>query len=161
MQLLYDVCHNIAKKEPHKIDGHKTTLCIHRKGATRSLPPGHPFLPQVYQSTGQPVLIPGDMGTYSFVLAGAPNALDLSFGSSCHGAGRIMSRSKAIKTAQGRSIYQELEHKGIFVQSRDKKTLMEEMPEAYKDVSNVVEVVHKTGLANKVARLRPLGVIKG
>jgi len=161
MQLLYDISHNIAKKEHHKIDGQETMLCVHRKGATRSLPPGHPYLPEIYQSTGQPVLIPGDMGTYSFVLAGAPRALDLSFGSSCHGAGRVLSRSKAIKMAKGRSIYRELEDKGIFVQSRGKKILKEEMPEAYKDVSQVVEVVHKTGLASKVARLRPLGVIKG
>lgn len=161
MLLLYDVCHNIAKKETHNIDGYEAMLCVHRKGATRSLPPGHALLPDIYQSTGQPVLIPGDMGTYSFILAGASKALDLSFGSCCHGAGRVLSRSMAIKMAKGRSIYHELENKGVFVQSRGKKTLKEEMPEAYKNVSQVVEVVHKTGLANKVARLRPLGVIKG
>jgi len=161
MTLLYDVCHNIAKKEFHNVDGHDTLLCVHRKGATRSLPPGHPILPQIYRDTGQPVLIPGDMGTYSYVLAGAQGAMEHSFGSSCHGAGRTLSRSKAIKMAKGRSIHRELEDKGIFVQSRGKHTLKEEMPEAYKDVSQVVEVVHETGLAKKVARLRPLGVIKG
>jgi tRNA-splicing ligase RtcB len=161
MRLLYDVCHNIAKKEFHNVDGQNTLLCVHRKGATRSLPPGHPVLPKIYQDTGQPVLIPGDMGTYSYVLAGAQGAMELSFGSSCHGAGRSLSRSKAVKMAKGRSIHRELEDKGIFVQSRGKLTLKEEMPEAYKDVSQVVEVVHEAGLAKKVARLRPLGVIKG
>ncbi|MFC1820098.1 RtcB family protein [Thermodesulfobacteriota bacterium] len=161
MELLYDVCHNVAKKELHRVDGEEILLCVHRKGATRSLPPGHPILPQIYHDTGQPVLIPGDMGTYSYVLAGTHGAMEQSFGSSCHGAGRVLSRSKAIKMAKGRSIHRELEDKGIFVQSRGKRTLKEEMPEAYKDVSQVVDVVHETGLAKKVARLRPLGVIKG
>jgi tRNA-splicing ligase RtcB len=161
MKLLYDVCHNIAKKELHNLDGQDTMLCVHRKGATRSLPPGHPVLPRIYKDTGQPVLIPGDMGTYSYVLAGAQGAMELSFGSSCHGAGRSLSRSKAVKMAKGRSIHRELEDKGIIVQSRGRLTLKEEMPEAYKDVSQVVEVVHESGLAKKVARLRPLGVIKG
>ncbi len=161
MKLLYDVCHNIAKKELHNLDGQDTMLCVHRKGATRSLPPGHPVLPRIYKDTGQPVLIPGDMGTYSYVLAGAQGAMELSFGSSCHGAGRSLSRSKAVKMAEGRSIRRELEDKGIIVQSRGRLTLKEEMPEAYKDVSQVVEVVHESGLAKKVARLRPLGVIKG
>ncbi|MBN1625510.1 MAG: RtcB family protein [Deltaproteobacteria bacterium] len=161
MSLLYDVCHNIAKMEIHNIEGRERSLCVHRKGATRSLPPGHPLLPDVFQKTGQPVLIPGDMGTYSYVLAGAQGAMELSFGSSCHGAGRLLSRSMAVKTAKGRSIYRELEDKGIFVQSRGRETLKEEMPEAYKDVSQVVDVVHEAGLAAKVARLRPLGVIKG
>lgn len=161
MTLLYDVCHNIAKKEYHIIDGQEKLLCVHRKGATRSLPPKHPLLPKIYFLTGQPVLIPGDMGTYSYVLAGTQGAMDQSFGSSCHGAGRVLSRSKAIKKAKGRAISRELEDKGIFVRSRGKRTLQEEMPEAYKDVSEVVEVVHQTNLAKKVARLRPLGVIKG
>ena len=161
MELLYDVCHNIAKKELHKVEGDEIWVCVHRKGATRSLPPGHPKVPEVYRRAGQPVLIPGDMGTHSFVLAGAQGALDQSFGSTCHGAGRVLSRSKAIKMAKGRAIHRELEDKGIFVQSRGKNTLKEEMPDAYKDVSQVVEIVHQAGLANKVARLRPLGVIKG
>jgi len=161
MELLYDVCHNIAKKERHKVEGQEVLLCVHRKGATRSLPPRHPKVPKIYRHAGQPVLIPGDMGTQSFVLAGAQGAMDQTFGSSCHGAGRVLSRSKALKKAKGRAINRELEDKGIFVQSRGKKTLKEEIPEAYKDVSQVVEVVHRAGLAKKVARLRPLGVIKG
>ena len=161
MKLVYDVCHNIAKKELHTVDGHQIMLCVHRKGATRALPPGHPLVPEIYRNVGQPVLIPGDMGTYSYVLAGAEGAMTQSFGSTCHGAGRVLSRTQAIKKAKGRSISRELEDKGIFVQSRGKRTLNEEMPEAYKDISQVVEVVHKAGLANKVARLRPIGVIKG
>ena len=161
MHLLYDVCHNIAKRETHTVNNEKKTLYVHRKGATRAFPPGHPLLPDVYRSSGQPVLIPGDMGTFSYVLAGAEAAMEQSFGSSCHGAGRVLSRSKAVKMSKGRSIHRELEDKGIFVQSRGKKTLKEEMPDAYKDVSQVVGVVHDAGLATKVARLRPLGVIKG
>ncbi|MCP4665929.1 MAG: RtcB family protein [Deltaproteobacteria bacterium] len=161
MQLLYDVCHNIAKKEMHTIDRKQVMLCVHRKGATRSLPPGHALLPDIYRRTGQPVLIPGDMGTYSYVLAGAEGAMAQSFGSSCHGAGRLLSRNKAIKKAKGRAIHRELEDRGIYVHSRGKRTLKEEIPEAYKDVSQVVDAVHGAGLAYKVARLRPLGVIKG
>ncbi len=161
MSLLYDVCHNIAKIECHKVEGDEMTLCVHRKGATRSLPPGHPQLPEIYRHTGQPVLIPGDMGTSSFILAGAQGSMDQSFGSTCHGAGRVLSRSKAIKMAKGRAIHRELADKGIYVQSRGKKTLMEEMPDAYKDISQVVDVVQQAGLAKKVARLTPLGVIKG
>jgi tRNA-splicing ligase RtcB len=161
MRLLYDVCHNIAKIERHTVNGQEMLLCVHRKGATRSLPAGHPLLPAIYQKSGQPVLIPGDMGTYSYVLAGSQGAMDQSFGSCCHGAGRVFSRSQAIKMAKGRAINRELEDKGIAVLSRGKRTLKEEMPDAYNDVSQVVEVVHKTGLAKKVARLRPLGVIKG
>jgi tRNA-splicing ligase RtcB len=161
MRLLYDVCHNIAKREEHTVNNRKRTLYVHRKGATRAFPPWHPLLPEAYRATGQPVLIPGDMGTHSYVLAGTETAMQLSFGSSCHGAGRVLSRSKAIKISKGRSIRRELEDKGIFVQSRGKRTLNEEMPDAYKDVSQVVGVVHEAGLATKVARLRPLGVIKG
>ncbi len=161
MELVYDVCHNIAKKERHRLEGKEVMLCVHRKGATRSLPPGHPQVPEVYRHAGQPVLIPGDMGTYSYVLAGAQGALEKSFGSTCHGAGRVLSRSQAVKRAKGRTITRELEEKGILVQSRGKRTLMEEIPEAYKDVSQIVEVVHQAGLAKKVARLRPIGVIKG
>ena len=161
MKLLYDVCHNIAKKELHTLGGNQVMLCVHRKGATRALPPGHPLLPEIYSNVGQPVLIPGDMGTHSYVLAGGEGAMKQCFASTCHGAGRVLSRSKALKMAKGRSIHRELEDKGIYVQSRGKRTLKEEMPEAYKDVSQVVEVVHQTGLAHKVARLRPLGVIKG
>jgi tRNA-splicing ligase RtcB len=161
MRLLYDVCHNIAKTERHVVDGQERILCVHRKGATRSLPPGHPLLPNIYRDAGQPVLIPGDMGTCSYVLAGAEGAMNETFGSTCHGAGRVLSRKLAIKRAKGRAIHRELEDRGIFVLSRGKQTLKEEMPEAYKDVSHVVEVVHNTNLARKVARLRPMGVIKG
>jgi len=161
MELLYDVCHNIAKLETHIVDGKKVTLCVHRKGATRSLPPGHPDVSQRHRKVGQPVLIPGDMGTYSYVLAGSQKAMEETFGSTCHGAGRLLSRRQAIKMSKGRAIYRELEDKGIFVQSRGRTTLREEISEAYKDVSSVVETVHMAGLAKKVARLRPLGVIKG
>jgi len=161
MELLYDVCHNIAKIEKHTVGKQETTLCVHRKGATRSLPPGHPNVPEIYRTVGQPVLIPGDMGTHSYVMVGSQQALDETFGSTCHGAGRALSRKQAIKTARGRAINRELEDKGICVQSRGKTTLMEEMPEAYKDISVVVEAVHMAGLAKKVAKLRPLGVIKG
>jgi len=161
MNLLYDVCHNIAKKEMHQVSGEGTMVCVHRKGATRALPPGHPLLPEIYRATGQPVLIPGDMGTHSYVLAGAAGSMERSFGSSCHGAGRILSRTQAVKQAKGRAINRELEDKGIIVHSRGKHTLKEEMPEAYKDVSLVVDVVEAAKLAVKVARLRPLGVIKG
>ncbi|MBN2060276.1 MAG: RtcB family protein [Deltaproteobacteria bacterium] len=161
MELLYDVSHNIAKIERHTVNGQELLLCVHRKGATRSLPAGHPLLPERYRKSGQPVLIPGDMGTYSYVLSGNQGAMDQSFGSCCHGAGRVFSRSHAIKMAKGRAINRELEDRGIAVLSRGKRTLKEEMPDAYNDISQVVEVVHKTGLASKVARLRPLGVIKG
>ena len=161
MELLYDVCHNIAKIEKHVVDKKDATLCVHRKGATRSLPPGHPDVPEIYRTVGQPVLIPGDMGTHSYVMAGSQRALDETFGSTCHGAGRVLSRKQAIKTAKGRDINRELEDKGIYVQSRGRTTLMEEMSEAYKDISLVVEAVHMAGLAKKVAKLRPLGVIKG
>jgi len=161
MRLLYDVCHNIAKKELHQVSGKATMVCVHRKGATRALPSGHPLLPEVYRATGQPVLIPGDMGTFSFVLAGAPGSMERSFGSSCHGAGRLLSRTQAVKQAKGRAINRELEDKGIVVQSRGKQTLKEEMPDAYKDITQVVDVVEAAGLATKVARMRPLGVIKG
>jgi len=162
MNLLYDVCHNIAKKELHRVSGGDARMvCVHRKGATRALPPGHPLLPEAYRLTGQPVLIPGDMGTHSYVLAGAKGAMEHSFASSCHGAGRLLSRSQAIKRAKGRAIHRELEDSGIVVQSRGKRTLKEEMPEAYKDISQVVDAVEGANLAIKVARVRPLGVVKG
>ncbi|MEA3360134.1 MAG: RtcB family protein [Thermodesulfobacteriota bacterium] len=161
MELLYDVCHNIAKIESHMVDGKKTKVCVHRKGATRSLSPNHPDVPQKYRESGQPVIIPGDMGTYSYVLTGSQKAMDETFGSTCHGAGRVLSRRQAVKLAKGRAIAREMEDRGIFVQSRGRNTLKEEIPEAYKDVSLVVEAVHMAGLAKKVARMRPIGVIKG
>ncbi len=161
IRLVYDICHNIAKKETHIADGHERVVCVHRKGATRSLAPGHPDLPSRYMKAGQPVLVPGDMGTASYVMAGARGAADHTFGSCCHGAGRSLSRTQAFKQARGRSIPEELEAAGVVAQSHGKRTLAEEMPDAYKNVSQVVSIVHEADLARKVARLRPLGVVKG
>ena len=161
MRLVYDVAHNIAKKEEHIVDGERRTLCVHRKGATRAFPAGHPAVPPAYKDVGQPVLIPGDMGTASFVMVGTEKAMEETFGSCCHGAGRVLSRHAAMKKARGRAIYREMEEKGIFVKAHGRSTLAEEMPEAYKDISDVVDVVDRAGIARKVAKLRPLGVIKG
>ncbi len=161
LELVYDVAHNIAKIEDHTVDGKKMKLCIHRKGATRAFPPHHPETPAAYQETGQPVLIPGDMGRYSFVLVGTEKALTETYGSTCHGAGREMSRHQALKVARGRSIVQELAAKGIVVRGAGRATIDEEISEAYKDVSMVVDVCHGAGIAKKVAKLKPLGVIKG
>jgi tRNA-splicing ligase RtcB len=160
-ELVYDVSHNIAKFEEHKVNGGTKKLCVHRKGATRALPRGHKLIPEIYRDVGQPVFIPGDMGRASFVLIGTEAALTETFGSSCHGAGRVLSRRKAVKTAKGRNIIGELEDKGIIVMARGRRTVLEEMPEAYKEVEDVVNVVHNAGIAEKVARLRPIGVIKG
>jgi tRNA-splicing ligase RtcB len=161
MSLVYDVAHNIAKVEEHTVGGKKRKLVVHRKGATRAFAAGHPELPAAYKNIGQPIIIPGDMGRASFVLAGTDKGMQESFGSTCHGAGRVMSRNQAIKKAKGRAIRQEMEDRGIIVRATGRSTLAEEMPEAYKDVSDVVDVVHHAGLSRKVARLRPLGVIKG
>ncbi|MCC7384594.1 MAG: RtcB family protein [Deltaproteobacteria bacterium] len=161
LELVYDVCHNIAKWETHPVAGKKKKLCVHRKGATRAFGPGHPEVPEKYRAVGQPVLVPGDMGRYSYVLAGTGRAEEETFGSCCHGAGREMSRHEAKKRARGRQIFQELEARGIYVQSDSAATVAEEISEAYKDVSEVVEVVHGAGLAKKVAKLVPLAVIKG
>lgn len=161
MSLIYDVAHNVAKVEDHIVNGKKRKLVVHRKGSTRAFPPGHPELPEVYRHLGQPVLIPGDMGRASFVLLGTEKAMQETFGSTCHGAGRVLSRHQAIRQAKGRSIWRELEDRGIFVRSAGRETLAEEMSEAYKDVSDVVNVVHNAGISKKVARLRPMGVIKG
>jgi len=160
MNLIYDVAHNIAKIEEHEVDGKKRKLCVHRKGATRALPPNHPEIPAKYKKVGQPVIIPGDMGRASFLLVGTEKASE-TFYSACHGAGRVMSRSAAIRSLRGRSISRELEDKGIIVKSTGRETLLEEAPEAYKDVENVVKVVHEAGISKRVARMRPLGVIKG
>lgn len=161
MSLVYDVAHNIAKVETHEVGGKKMKLVVHRKGATRAFPPGHPELPEAYRHVGQPVLIPGDMGRASFVLIGTEKAMQETFGSTCHGAGRVMSRHQAIRQAKGRAIRRELEDRGIIVRSAGRETLAEEMSEAYKDISNVVDVVHNAGISRKVARLRPMGVVKG
>jgi tRNA-splicing ligase RtcB (3'-phosphate/5'-hydroxy nucleic acid ligase) len=160
-RLLYDVCHNIAKFETHRVSGKEQKVCVHRKGATRAYPPHHPALPPLYRSTGQPVLIPGDMGRASYVLAGAEGAMKESFGSACHGAGRLLSRHEALRRTKGRSIERELQDKHIYPRWVGRKTLREEFPEAYKDVSVVVDVVHRAGLARRVAKIRPMGVVKG
>lgn len=159
--LVYDVCHNIAKMEDHVVDGRRMRVCVHRKGATRAFPPGHPLTPEAYREVGQPVLIPGDMGRYSYVLVGRPRAMEQTFGSSCHGAGRMMSRSEALRVGKGRPLQQELRDRGIHVRSRSQKTLLEEMPEAYKDVAQVVNVMERLDLCRIVARLVPVAVIKG
>jgi len=161
MQLLYDVCHNIAKQEEHIVDGAKRQLCVHRKGATRAFAPGHPALGAQYRAFGQPVLIPGDMGTASYIMVGTQRAMDETFGSTCHGAGRRLSRTAAKKASKGRAIQRELADKGIVVRWTGRSTLAEEMPDAYKDISQVVEVVQGAGISKKVARLRPIGVVKG
>ena len=161
MYQVYDVAHNIAKIEDHEWDGEKVRVCVHRKGATRAFPPGHPETPEAYRAVGQPVLIPGDMGRYSFVLVGTEGAMRESFGTTCHGAGRMMSRKGALREAKNRNIAKEMEEQGILVRAQNKATLAEEASYAYKDVANVVEVVHNAGIARKVARLRPIGVVKG
>ncbi len=162
MELIYDVAHNIAKFEQHNVgDGVIKEVCVHRKGATRAFPPGHPEVPELYQETGQPVIIPGSMGTASWVLAGQPGSMLHSFGTSCHGAGRMMSRTAAVKLAAGRRIDKELDAIGIIARARGFKGLAEEQPAAYKDVDLVVDVVDRVGISKKVARLRPVGVIKG
>jgi tRNA-splicing ligase RtcB len=161
LSLVYDVAHNIAKVETHTVEGEKKKLVVHRKGATRAFPPGHPELPGVYVQVGQPVFIPGDMGRCSYVLLGTEGAMGETWGSTCHGAGRALSRHQAIKAAKGRPIREELERRGILVRSRGRSTLAEEISEAYKDVSAVVDAVHRAGISRKVARLRPMGVVKG
>ncbi len=161
LSLLYDVSHNIAKIEKHTVGQGEQLVCVHRKGATRAFGPGHPALPPGYRHTGQPVLVPGDMGRASYVLCGTTQAMEETFGSACHGAGRMMSRSQALKASQGRSLHEELSAKGISVRAASKATLAEEMPEAYKDVSKVVQVVHEAGISRLVAKITPLGCIKG
>ena len=161
MHLVYDVAHNIAKMEPYDVDGRSVELCVHRKGATRAFPPGHPELPDRYRAIGQPVLVPGDMGRASYVLVGQPGSMEHTFGSSCHGAGRRMSRGAAIRAAKGRSIRQELLDRGVIARARGRTGLEEEQPEAYKDVNQVVDVLHTAAISRKVAKLRPVGVIKG
>jgi tRNA-splicing ligase RtcB len=143
------------------VEGRRREVCVHRKGATRAFPPAHPDVPTVYRSVGQPVLIPGDMGRYSYVLVGTDGAMEETFGSTCHGAGRVQSRTQATKANRGRPLQRELEDRGIYVLATSRGTLVEEAPEAYKDVSQVVEVVHRAGISRKVAKLRPWAVVKG
>ena len=161
IEIVYDVAHNIAKFEDHTVDGVERRVCVHRKGATRAFPPGHKEIPSTYREVGQPVLVPGDMGRYSFVLAGTASGYHESFGSACHGAGRRMSRRKAKKEARRRNIVAELEARGVGIRAASKATIDEEMPDAYKDVADVVQVCHDAGIARKVARIRPIGVVKG
>ena len=161
LELVYDVAHNIGKFEKHQVDGVERELFVHRKGATRAFPAGHPEIPEKYQKIGQPVLIPGDMGTASYVLVGSPSAMEQTWGTTCHGAGRMLSRRKAVELTKGRAIAEHLEKQGIFVRAEGRRTLHEEVPEAYKDVDEVVKVVDGAGLSRRVARLRPIGVVKG
>lgn len=161
LDLVYDVSHNLAKFEEHGEEGKKKRLCVHRKGATRSFPAGHPDVPARYRSVGQPVIVPGDMGTASYLLKGTEKAMAESFGSTCHGAGRVMGRRAARKVINGHELKARLEARGITVRAGKTSALAEEAPEVYKDIDKVVAVCHEAGLSLKVARLRPMGVIKG
>jgi tRNA-splicing ligase RtcB len=161
MNLVYDVCHNIAKFEEHTVGGKRKRVWVHRKGATRAFPPGHPEVPSVYRKIGQPVIIPGDMGRASWVLVGQAGSMERTFGTTCHGAGRAMSRTASVKEAAGRRIDKELEARGVIARAQSRRGLAEEQPKAYKNVDEVVDVVHRAGLSRKVARMRPIGVIKG
>ncbi|MBW6516789.1 MAG: RtcB family protein [Candidatus Cloacimonetes bacterium] len=159
--LIYDVSHNIAKIEEHTFEGEKRKLCVHRKGATRAFGPHHPLIPVKYQSIGQPVIIPGDMGRYSYLCLGTEAGMHETFGSSCHGAGRVMSRKEALRTSSPDKVLQEMKHKNILIHSATKTTLVEEMSSAYKDVSAVVDTMTDCGLLKKVIMMKPIGVIKG
>jgi len=161
MHLVYDVAHNIAKKETYVLDGKKIQVCVHRKGATRALGEGNPLLPDTYRSLGQPVIIPGDMGTASYLLVGTKKAEAETFSSTCHGAGRVMSRSAALRTIDSHRLLAELEKKDIQVRAAGKKTIVEEAPQAYKNIDDVIDVVTKAGISRKIAKMRPLCVIKG
>jgi tRNA-splicing ligase RtcB len=161
LNLVYDVAHNVAKLEEHDVDGGKKQVYVHRKGATRAFPAGHPDVPQAYRDVGQPVLIPGSMGTPSYVLCGKQAAMDVSFGSACHGAGRVMSRSGAKRTFRGEEIQKDLSGQGISVRAAHPSVIAEEAPGVYKSSSEVVDVVDRLGIAGKVAKLMPLGVVKG
>ena len=161
LDLVYDVAHNVAKLEKHMVDGEEKEVYVHRKGATRAFPAGHPEIPEDYKDIGQPVIIPGSMGTASYVLKGGPAAMELTFGSACHGAGRVMSRSRAKKELRGEEIQNELESEGIIVRATQPSLIAEEAPEVYKSSSDVVDVVHNLGIATKVARVLPMGVVKG
>ncbi len=161
LEQIYDVCHNIAKIEEHTTDGRKQTLCVHRKGATRAFPAGHPDVPDIYRNIGQPVLIPGDMGRCSYIAVGTETAMKESFGSTCHGAGRVQSRAAAKRSIRGADVVKALTAKGIVVKAGSMSSLAEEASEAYKDVTEVVEVAHKAGISRKIAKAIPIGVIKG
>jgi tRNA-splicing ligase RtcB len=159
--LIYDVCHNIAKLEDHVIDGSNQRVCVHRKGATRAFAPGHPRIPAAYRDLGQPVLIPGDMARYSYLLLGTQAAMEKTFGSTCHGAGRMMSRAQSKRESRSINIDQEMARRGVVARYQGRGTMAEEMPHAYKDVADVVETMDAAGISKRVARFRPVGVIKG
>ncbi|HEV1995598.1 MAG TPA: RtcB family protein [Candidatus Acidoferrum sp.] len=161
LRVVYDVAHNIAKRERHRVGRSEVDVLVHRKGATRSFPAGSPFIPSAYRAAGQPVLIPGSMGTASYVLVGTERAMEETFGTVCHGAGRAMSRTAAKRGRDARVETQKLEAQGIILRAATRDGILEEIPEAYKDIDAVIDVVHRAGLARKVARLRPMGVIKG
>ncbi len=161
IRLLYDVCHNIAKFEEHKVGNGTEMLCVHRKGATRAFPKGDRRIPEIFRNTGHPVLIPGSMGEGTYILVGLEKTMEEAFGSCCHGAGRMQSRHKAIKSHRGMDMKSHMEKMGVIVMAKGKKTLLEEAPDAYKDLEEVVNVVVKAGLAKKVAKIRPVGCIKG
>lgn len=161
LTIVYDVCHNMAKFESHRVHGQQRNVLVHRKGATRAFPAHHEVLPELYRTTGQPVLIPGSMGTYSYVLVGKERAMDETFGSCCHGAGRSKSRTKAKAETTAEKVLEDLHRHGVVARAQTRVGLTEENPSAYKNVSAVVEVVHRSGIAGKVAKLKPIGVIKG
>jgi len=161
LQLVYDVAHNIAKIEEHKVNGQRKKVWIHRKGATRAFPPSNPAVPIDYRNFGQPVLIPGSMGSNSWLLVGAAKAMEISFGSTAHGAGRMMSRSAAKRMFWGGDVKKALEKRGMVVRSASAVVLAEEADPAYKDVDRVVEISDKVGIATRVARLLPIAVVKG
>jgi tRNA-splicing ligase RtcB (3'-phosphate/5'-hydroxy nucleic acid ligase) len=161
IDIVYDVAHNIAKWETHKVNGKKSKLLVHRKGATRAFPAGHRDIPVKYRHVGQPVIIPGDMGTASWVLRAQQKAMEATFGSTCHGAGRAMGRGEAKRSVDYGHLMCEMDSKGILVCAGSKSGLVEEAPQAYKNVDDVVEVMHQSGISTKVARMRPLAVIKG
>jgi tRNA-splicing ligase RtcB len=161
MDVVYDVAHNIAKKEEHNVDGKRIDALVHRKGATRAFPAGHKDVPSIYRNAGQPVIVPGDMSAGTYVLVGLPGAMDESFGSSCHGAGRKMSRKAAFDRLSVEDLRNSMASRNIYLKSGTDQSVLDEAPEAYKDVDKVVSVVCNAGLTGKVARLRPLGVVKG
>jgi tRNA-splicing ligase RtcB len=161
LHLIYDIAHNIAKLEEHQVEGKKRRVFVHRKGATRAFGPGNPVVPERYREFGQPVIIPGDMGTYSYLLVGTDKAMGETFGSSCHGAGRALSRTQAKKQHPADSVFATLKERGIYIQAQSRRCVSEEAPGAYKNIDSVVEISHNSGIAKRVARLRPIGVVKG
>ncbi|MEM1667078.1 MAG: RtcB family protein, partial [Thermofilaceae archaeon] len=161
LHIVYDVAHNIAKLEEHVVDGARRKVYVHRKGATRAFPPGHPLVPRKYQSIGQPVLIPGSMGTASYILVGTQKAMEITFGSAPHGAGRVLSREEAKRRYRGSEIRDRLENRGIVVRAASMAVVAEEAPDAYKDVDRVADVADRAGMAKKVVRLVPIAVVKG